>query len=98
MLYLSLRSNKLMRPSIVKMDQRAISRIMERIKNEEMLNTMHQMWIQEQRQHLRDSVSIFLQHMPIFSNFIPKFPIVEIRGMMTRLTYLREVDCGNNFR
>ncbi|CAI2364288.1 unnamed protein product [Moneuplotes crassus] len=47
---------KLIRPNIVKMDQKAVSRIMERIKNEEMLDTMHQMWIQEQRQHLRNSL------------------------------------------
>mmetsp|Transcript_29155 Transcript_29155/g.28795 ORF Transcript_29155/g.28795 Transcript_29155/m.28795 type:complete len:92 (+) Transcript_29155:103-378(+) len=56
MLYLHQRLNKLIRPNIVKMDQKAVSRIMERIKNEEMLDTMHQMWIQEQRQHLRNSL------------------------------------------
>lgn len=49
---------KLVRPNILKMDQMAVSRIMERIKNEEMTNTMHLMWVQEKREHLRNSVSI----------------------------------------
>lgn len=48
---------KLMRPNIVKMDQLAVSRIMERIKNEELLNSMQRMYQQDQRQDLRDKVS-----------------------------------------
>lgn len=48
---------KLIRPNIVKMDQKAVSRIMERIKDEELLDTMSKMWIQEQRQSLRDKVN-----------------------------------------
>ena len=49
---------KLLRPNIVTMDQRAVAGIIDKIKNEEYINTMHRMWLQDHRQELRDKVRI----------------------------------------
>ena len=48
---------KLFRPNIVKMDERAVAGIVDKIKNEEYINTMHRVWLQDHRQELRDKVS-----------------------------------------
>ena len=47
---------KFLRPNIVKMDQKAVQGIMDKIKNEEYINTMHRIWLQDHRQDLRDKV------------------------------------------
>ena len=47
---------KLLRPNIVRMDQRAIESIKEKIKIEEYVNEMQREWLQENRQELSNKV------------------------------------------
>lgn len=47
---------KLLRPNIVRMDQRAIESIKEKIKIEEYINQMQKQWLQDNRQELRNKV------------------------------------------
>lgn len=49
-----------MRPNIVRMDQRAIKSIAEKIKNEEYLDQMQKIWLQENREELRNKVRRYM--------------------------------------
>ena len=50
----------LLRPNIIQMDQKAVARIMTKIKEEELINEMQQKSLQENRENLRNKVNTFI--------------------------------------